>query len=469
MKKANLALSLFVTVMLLAPAGFGFAQSSVDLGDEGAGLLPSNPFYFLKEWGRGFRKLLTFSDVNKAGLELDVLNEKAAELKKLDEITPDNTDALLRAAENYKNAAEELRNHLNALKENSDNPDIDRLLTQLADRSLKHQQLFDDLESKFQADENLRKSLSDLKEELAITLADASEKLDSPEKFRARFESLLEEYGNELGELRVAELVDRLEEKLSPGRAGGDIQKEMSSLKDDLLIKFSGRLQGLQLVSTSSVPALIDQVSGERVRYLKLLDEVREKVLNPDLKNQLNVSRQRLLEKATEENGIGKEEATQAIEGAKKIIAEAEEKIISRSGNVRAPVKALLERAKFNLAQAEKLLEEENYGGAFGQATASYAAARNAWVQLTPDENTNAQTLESLKAYYDSLVKKAGDAGLTKEQNPKVFELLTDAEKRIVELSKLVETKAAPEVIAAALRSIKLILATVEELIGISL
>lgn len=464
MKKANLALSLFVTVMLLAPAGFGFAQSSVDLGDDGAGLLPSNPFYFLKEWGRGFRKFLTFSDVRKARLELDVLNEKAAELKKLDEITPDNTGALLRAAENYKNAAEELRNRLSALKENSENPDIDRLLTQLADRGLKHQQLFDDLEAKFQTDENLRKSLSDLKEELANTLAAASEKLDSPEKLRVRFESLLAEHGGELGELRIAELVDRLEEKLS-----GDIQKEVSALKDDLLIKFSGRLQGLQLVSASSVPVLINQVSGERVRYLKLLDEVREKVLNPDLKNQLNVSRQRLLEKATEENSIGKEEATQAIEGAKKLIAEVEEKISSRGGNVRASVKALLERAKFNLAQAEKLLEEENFGGAFGQATASYAAARNAWVQLTPDENTNTQTLESLKAYYDSLVKKAGDARLTKEQNPKVFELLTEAEKRIVELSKLVETKAAPEVIAAALRSIKLILATVEELITASL
>jgi plastocyanin len=63
------------------------------------------------------------------------------------------------------------------------------------------------------------------------------------------------------------------------------------------------------------------------------------------------------------------------------------------------------------------------------------------------------------------LVAKAGDAGLNKLTDPKIFSLLLDAEKRIVDLNKLMEGAASPETVATALKNVKLILATVEELI----
>jgi hypothetical protein len=458
MKTINFIGLAMVVAMLIAPAGFGLAQSSADLGAEGSGLLPSNPFYFLKEWGRGVRKLLTFNPVRKAELELNVLSEKAAELKKLEEITPENVNALSRAAENYKFATEELRARLEVLKETSDNPNVDRLLNQLVDRALKHQKLFDELQVKFENEEELQRELSDLKDDLADVIVAALEKVDSPEKLRPRFEAALAEQKDEFRELRAAELADRLEEKLSSDAA----KKEIGTFKDDLLIKFSGRLQGLEFTSPSAAPSIVRRVSGEQVRYLKLLDEVREKVLNPDLKSQLNVVRQQILEEVEEENGIGEEEALQAIENAQKLIAEVEAR--------KTPsVKELLERAKFNLSQAEKLFDEGNYGGAFGQATAAYAAAKSAWAQLTPDIIDNSQTLNSLKSYYDSLAARARSAEITKEQNPKLFELFAEAERRIVELSKLIESKAPQETIAASLRNIKLLLSTAEELITPSL
>lgn len=458
MKTINFIGLAIVAAMLIAPAGFGLAQSSVDLGAEGSGLLPSNPFYFLKEWGRGVRKFLTFNPVRKAELELNVLSEKAAEIKKLEEITPENVNALSRAAENYKFAAEHLKARLEGLKETSDNPSVDRLLNQLVDRALKHQKLFDELQVKFESEKQLQEALSNLKDDLADVLVVASEEVDFPEKLRPRFEAVLAEQKDEFRELRAAELADRLEEKLS----SDDVRKEVGTLKDDLLIRFSGRLQGLELASPSSASAVVRQISGEQIRYLKLLDEVREKVLNPDLKSQLNVVRQQILEEVEEENGIGEEESFQAIENAQKLIAEVEARRT-------ASIKELLERAKFNLSQAEKLYDEGNYAGAFGQATAAYAAAKSAWAQLTPDIIDNSQTLNSLKSYYDSLVARARSAEITKEQNPKLFELFAEAERRIVELSKLIESKAPQETIAASLRNIKLLLSTAEELITPSL
>lgn len=443
MKAINFVVSTIVTISLLAPAGVGFAQSSIDLGTEGGGLLPSNPFYFLKEWGRGFRKLMTFNAIRKAELELDVLNEKAAELRKLEEITPEKIDALIGAFNNYKTAADGLRSRLESLKENSQNPNIDRLLTQLTERGFKHQQLFNDLEEKFSAENRLMEGLSELKDKLAETLVAGFAALDSAESFRARFESALKDQKDKLGELRAAELADRLEEKFS-----GGFKKEVGIIKDNLLIEFSGRLEAR--------PALLDGLSGGPIQRLKLIDEVREKISSSDLKSELNVVRQRVLDQATEDKKIGEAEAQNAIESARKLISG----VLSRSS-----VKELMERAKFNLTQAEKLFEEGNYGGAFGQANSASVAAQNALAQLTPDMADNTQTFATIKKDYDSLVAKAGILNLTKEKHPKLFALLADAEKRIIDLTRLIEKKATPETIAAALRNIKFILATAAELI----
>lgn len=454
-----------VIVMLIAPAGVGFAQSSIDLSAESTGLLPSNPFYFLKEWGRGFRKFIAFNAVKKAELELNTVNEKAAELKKLQEIATDNVGALMGAAENYKSAVEQLQIRLEGLKETNPSAswraDVDRLLNQLTEKSLAYQQLFNGLSERFASEEKLNKEFNGLQEKIADLLATAAERLDSPQKFRARLESALNNQKDEFKDLRAVELANRLEERLS-----GDFKKEVGIFKDDILIKISGRLQGADLSSPTNAQSILESLPGEFISRLKLLDEVREKITAPNLKNEINIVRQQILEKSSEDKQIGKEEAQKAIDSAANLIAEVEEKITVSDRTVRQSVAELLQRAKFNLDQAEKLLEEENYSGAFGQATAAYAAIRNAWIQLTANEDINAQTLESLKSDYDSLIKKSGEAGITKEKSPKLFELLTDAEKKIIELNRLIDNKAAPEVVAATLRNVKLTLATAEELIA---
>ena len=67
---------------------------SVDLGVDNPGLLPSNPFYFVKEWSRGVRMSLTFDLEDKTQLEVRTLNYRAAEIIKLVRIIPGNTVAI---------------------------------------------------------------------------------------------------------------------------------------------------------------------------------------------------------------------------------------------------------------------------------------------------------------------------------------------------------------------------------------
>ena len=75
-----------------------------DLGESTSRILPTSNFYFFKEWGRGIQRVFTFGAVKKAELELKFTNEKAAELKQVEEFQADRPDAIERATDNYKKA-----------------------------------------------------------------------------------------------------------------------------------------------------------------------------------------------------------------------------------------------------------------------------------------------------------------------------------------------------------------------------
>lgn len=458
MRKLNIVVSAIAVVTLLAPAGFGFAQSSLDLGAESTGLLPSNPFYFLKEFGRGFRQFWAFNPIRKAQLELNTVNEKAAELKKLEEISSENIEAIERAAENYKNAVTILKSRLESLKGASQNTNLDKLLDQLADRSLKHQRLFDELLLKFPTEEELLGTLDEAQAVLSGAISVASESVDSPENFRRRFISAVENQKDDLKELRGAALIDRAEDRLSDIKA----IKEISILKDELLLRFSGRLEGLDSVSSAS--AILQGFAGDRASRLRILDEVREKVPSAEIKSGINLIRQKILSSIEEKDGISKEEAEQAIASSKKLLNEVLKRM-QELGTVRTSVKDLANRAKFSLEQATRFYEEENYGSAYGQATAAYAAAKNAWAQLVSNTAFNIESIENLKKQYDALREKASSLGLNKEGNPKLFALFSEAEKKLVELTKLIETNASPEAVSFTLRNVKITLSAIEELI----
>ena len=108
----------FIIIGLLV-GGVIFAQDSdtqdaeeavtiEDLGIEDPGLLPTSPFYFFKEWGRGVQSFFTFNPIAKVELELRFTNEKAAEAKKVEELNPDDETAIARALQNYQIAQERL-------------------------------------------------------------------------------------------------------------------------------------------------------------------------------------------------------------------------------------------------------------------------------------------------------------------------------------------------------------------------
>lgn len=180
------SLLLIAAALIFSVAGNALAQTAVDvdLGIENPGLLPTNPFYFIKEWGRTVRRLVTFDPVKKAELELRIANEKAAELKRIGEAAPENLEALGRALENYKEAQSRLETRIAALEDTAQNPNIARLLEDLTDRAVRHEKLFSELSKRISGEE-LNKALLETREKIADLAITASQK-DSAENFAER-------------------------------------------------------------------------------------------------------------------------------------------------------------------------------------------------------------------------------------------------------------------------------------------
>ncbi len=162
-----------------------------DFGLSTPTLLPTSPFYFIKNISRGFQRFFTFNPIKKVELELKFADEKILETKQVAEDTPDKTEALGRAIENYRSSQEELKKRLEVLKETSENPNVDSLLEKITDRAVKHEKLFLELKTKVEGKEELKQKLETSKVALEDAVAKAAIK-DKEERFAEKLDIALE-------------------------------------------------------------------------------------------------------------------------------------------------------------------------------------------------------------------------------------------------------------------------------------
>lgn len=193
MKKIVFLFALFSFLMYGGPA---FAQTAGS-GEEGldfgtSGILPTNPFYFLKEWRRDFRRLITRNPIRKAEVELTILNQQAAEINQLQELAPERIEALNEALERYRENVIRLRIQLREVSETSKNPNVDMFLEQLTDRVLLHEELFKTLEEKFLEQEELFGAIRETRNAANDALGEIPGRFETDEAFKIRLERLHE-------------------------------------------------------------------------------------------------------------------------------------------------------------------------------------------------------------------------------------------------------------------------------------
>jgi phage-related protein len=246
--------------------------SEVDLGVENPGILPSSPFYFLKEWRRSITKFFTTNPVKKAELELNEANERAAEIKKLEETAPSKIEAITKAADNYQRNMERLKTRLEQLKQTSENPNVDKLVENVIDRSIKHNELFDNLKDKFQEQTNLKDTLEAGQKKISEVISEIPQRLENATEFQQKILDKIQNLPDSpLKEVRAVEILNKIEQKL-PGQ-----QEKIQEAKDNLIQRAENKLNKLNelrdlkitATTTNATTTILRQEIQERIQEIK--------------------------------------------------------------------------------------------------------------------------------------------------------------------------------------------------------
>jgi hypothetical protein len=464
MKNKNIALILALGTLLTASSAFAQTDASQivknqeitvkDLGVSSSGILPGNPFYFLKEWGRGIQDTLTIDPIKKAELQLDVLNQKAAEIKKLSDLMPDSSRTLSAALNDYGKAVDSLREKTDDIKNNSSS-EMSAFLDQLSGSLIKHVQLFSQLKSG--VGDTIKNKLSDLQEKNAELIAGISSANETPDQFKNQLEQVVKNQDDSaVKEITIAEVFDRLDEKMSK-----ENRLELLKVEENLLLKFQSRLQSENF--SQALSEIMSQLPGDSVRKIKILDEIREGVSDNDIKNNLNMVRQDLLQKAVDNKEIRKPEAETIIGQADALVSDLTATVASSSIPKSAIISGLISKANFNLTQAKQAMDLDNYGQAFGQASASIASANYALIDIAKFIGPYAEDdLATLKQYHDEIASQIRDMGLDASTTPDIFDSLNKSETDIAKISDLVKKNTPADTLIPIIKDAKLLLSQID-------
>lgn len=355
-----------------------------ELETETPKLLPNNPFHFVKRWGWGIRRIFTFNPVKRAELELKIANEQVAEIKRLEEVAPDNTKAIERASDNYHRNVERLRNRLEALKETSENPNVDKLLDKLTNRSLKHQRLFDNLKVKLEKHPELKEKFENIKNRIDDVIVRIPEKFENAEKFKNRIQRIIDKQPKRIfKELRAVEFLDRIEVKLPE-----DKKEYLQNLKEEVISKFENKAQKWSEVDKKKFlkHEIIKRLPGDNLRRINILEKIGEKTTDSSFRTRIQGVKKGLLEREVSSKA-GRERVLKLISQAKTLIAKVKN-LLSDKPNTKAT--ELLKRAKEHLAKAEHALNVDKIGEAFGQANSAISNAKNALRHIRQNDATGA-------------------------------------------------------------------------------
>lgn len=454
--KAKLAIGTAVLVMAVMPSGMvpagqlavAYAAGSVNLQVENPGLLPTNPFYFIKSFKRSTQRALTINIVKKIDLELDILNQKAAEVQRLYEIMPDDSSVLFDALNSYQVNINNLTTSVKKLSDVEKDIAFDRLIDKLVSHSVNHLKLFDEI--KIAADIRLKEKLNGLQSGISGMVADVI-MIEGVDKFKIQYFGILGNLSNDaIKELRAVEILGYFEEKLPVNSFERQL---LARFKEEIILSAEAIL-GIVDGAEASLPASLEGLSGDAWRRIKMLDEAREYVKSSVLKNNLTLVRQLILDLAGQLRTIGKPEAERLANEAKDQSNSLKDKnLILKS----AFLDVAILKAEFNLKQAQESMANGQYVYSFGQASAATSVLENALSQSLILMNNNLNNeIKTMKGKYDRLVAVSQENGLNLENSPELFNFLSQAEKALTKLSDGKNKKF--DAVVLAVRDAKLLL-----------
>lgn len=138
-------------------------------------ILPTSPIYFIKQWRRSFVRALTRDPVSQIVLELDILDEKASELRKIREVKSDDFSAIKDALREYGDAQRNLQSRLESISSLRTERERETVIKELFSRLAFHAKLFAEISDAYSEEPRVADELKSATDGIAGTTAKVSE------------------------------------------------------------------------------------------------------------------------------------------------------------------------------------------------------------------------------------------------------------------------------------------------------
>jgi len=264
-----------------------------DLGVSEPKLLPDNPFYFLKNWGREIRCFFAFNPVAKAELRAKFSNEKIMELKKMVK-EKRAAEALKKAAENYQQETEKIKEQVEKIKEKAkENPTVESFLDKFIHQQTLHLKLLDRLET--QVPPEAFEKIKEAREEHLERFQDVMLKLeDRKEVITEKLDKILEEQkGSEFKDFKNLEVLKNLEEKVLE-----EVKEAIKQAQENALKRLGDDLEKMDPQEQEKFKEYLKKISGDKTKHLEILENLKPEV--PGLQEKLEEGKIKIFEKIEE-------------------------------------------------------------------------------------------------------------------------------------------------------------------------
>ncbi len=257
-------------------------------------ILPNNPFYFFKEIGRDFHSFITFNPIKKAELKQKFVNEKLIEIKKMIEVSPENTDTINNAFDDYKNEIDKLEIATNEIKKNADDPNVNKFVNKFIDNSIKHQKIFGKFEKELKP--QIFEKMSQAKEQNMAKFSDIGLKFVNPEKFQKKITDIMDgQSGSNFKHFKNLEILQGLEEKV-PEQA----KKAIRNAQENALKRLQNDMEKISSEDREKFNYYVENIGGNEIRHIEIIHMFENEEIPEIIREKLETAKKKTFKRIEE-------------------------------------------------------------------------------------------------------------------------------------------------------------------------
>ena len=279
-----------------------------DFGLTDIGILPTNPFYFVKDIRRGVGSLFTRDPGKKAELKLRYAAEKLLEAKKVAQKEGASDEDKEYAIENFRHELDEVKHRIGIASEALDDEKAIELSKKVLDATFKYGKSLGNIEKNVSPElfDFVKKAKDASSEALASTF-----KLAEPEVVSNQLVEVLDKQGgSEFKDFKNLEVLKEVEGKVSE-----NAKEAIKTAQDNALNRLQAELEKFEATKNSIFEEFVKESGGSEIRHLEIINELEARPISKGLREVISDAKEHVFSKAeTRLNGLSQENKERFVE-----------------------------------------------------------------------------------------------------------------------------------------------------------